>query len=239
MGRNDKKRCTALCLAAAVLIVSFLMFGTIPATAQELDKEQQLVDKAKLTFDKYMAEPPSDWFKRNQKKIKAVLIFPQVLQGALIIGGAGGSGVMLVRNEKTGEWSYPAFYTSATGSIGLQIGGKASELVFFVTGTKGQESFYATSFKLGGDTGVALGPVGGSTKGATSTTLSADIAGFERSKGLYAGLSVEGAFFKVRYKSNNAYYGKETRPTDIFIKGSVENPGAVPLREAVAKAISP
>ena len=239
MRGNDRNGWAGTSLVAGVLSVLLFSLATVPVSAGDYDEEQQLVEKARLTFDKFVADPPSDWFHKNTGNIRAVFIFPEVLKGAFLFGGAGGRGVMLVRNQETGEWSNPAFYTNGTVSFGLQIGAKTSELVGFVMGAKGVESFYSTSFKLGADAGVAVGPAGEGAKGATSTTLSADIVAYERSKGLFGGISAEGAFFKVRYKANDAYYGKGTRPTDIFIKGGVDNPGAAALREAVTEATAP
>ncbi len=239
MQGEGKKIWATVVFLSCLLSVLFLALSITPVMAQGIDKQQQLVEKAKLSFDKFVADPPSDWFVKNIADIKAILIFPQVLKGALLWGGAGGSGVMLVRNDETGEWSNPAFYTNVTVSFGLQIGAKSSEMLVFVMRDRGVESFYSSSFKLGADASAAFGPAGEGAKGATSLTLSADILGFDRSQGVFGGISAEGAIFKVRYGANDAYYGEGTRPTDIFVKGGVGNPGAAALREAVAKATAP
>jgi lipid-binding SYLF domain-containing protein len=154
------------------------------------------------------------------------------LRGAFIFGGAGGSGVLLVRDEKSGQWSEPAFYTIGSASFGLQIGGDVSEIIMVVRNQKGLEEFYRTDFKLGGDVSMAVGPVGA---GASVKGIAADVIAYARKKGAFAGISVDGAFIAVSDASNRAYYGKDVRPTDIIVKHAVKNPKSADLRAAAAK----
>ena len=140
------------------------------AAEEEYSKEQQLVEKAKLTLEQFMASSDLELFQNQLKKARAVLILPQVIKGALWFGGAGGSGVLMVRDEEKGSWSDPAFYSLGAGSFGLQIGGSVTQMILLVMKTKGVESFYTTSFKLGADGTIALGPVGIGTQGSTTLT---------------------------------------------------------------------
>jgi lipid-binding SYLF domain-containing protein len=117
-------------------------------------------------------------------------------------------------------------------SFGLQIGGEAAEVVLLVMSQKGVDSLLTSKFKLGGDTSIALGPVGAGAK----ANITADFISFSKSKGLYAGLNLDGSYLSVRESLNKAYYGKEASPVDIIVKQSVSNPGAVPLREELKKA---
>jgi lipid-binding SYLF domain-containing protein len=168
-------------------------------------------------------------------RAKGVLIYPQVLKGAFIIGAAGGSGVMLAHQDKAPHWSGPAFYTMGEASFGLQIGGESMEVVLVALSEKGVSALLSTSVKLGGNVGVAAGPVGAGATAATQN-LSADIVSYARSKGLYAGASLDGAVVDVRETLNEAYYGKKVAPTDILVKGTVKNAQANKLRAAVSKA---
>lgn len=224
-----------VCLAGMFAFVS-LAFAAGSATGQEYSKQQELVDKAKMTFQKFVADPDIGWGPEQAKNVKAVLIVPQLLRGAFIFGGAGGSGVLLVRGEKKDAWSNPAFYNMGSASFGLQIGGDASELVLLVMTQAGVDTFLTTSFKLGGDVSVAAGPVGAGAKGQTSLR-SADILAYSIAKGVFAGISLEGAGVDVSKKSNEAYYGDGTRPTDILVTHTAKNPKAAGLAEIVAKAM--
>jgi lipid-binding SYLF domain-containing protein len=155
-----------------------------------------------------------------------------VLRGAFIFGVSGGSGVFLAHDLKAKAWGGPAFYTIGEASFGLQAGGDASEVVLVVLSDRGLSSLLATSAKLGADAGVALGPLGAGAEAATAN-LSADIISYSRAKGLYAGVSVEGAVVATRGALNRAYYEKELTPTDILLRRVVSNPHADGLIKAV------
>jgi lipid-binding SYLF domain-containing protein len=217
-----------------VLFVAMtFLFGSANASEKkdkDYDKPMDLVSEAVKTFKDFGADPNMDAFRGQVKKAKAVLIVPRLIKAGFIIGGSGGSGALLARNEKTGEWSYPAFYTMGSASIGLQIGGAADQVVLVVMTKKGMDSLLSSSFKLGADASVAAGTVGQGIKAVT-----ADIVSYSRSKGVFGGLSAEGAVIKIREKWNDAYYGKSVRPTDILILHNVTNSQADPLRMEVGK----
>jgi lipid-binding SYLF domain-containing protein len=233
--KKKGKRIESVVLASALVFV-VLAFASGPVTSQEYSKQQQMVDRAKMTFEKFVADPNVGWGPNQAKNVKGILIVPQLLRGAFIFGGAGGSGVFLMRDAKTGNWSDPAFYTMGSASFGLQIGGDASEIILLVMTTQGAETFLSTSFKLGGDVSIAAGPVGAGAKGQT-TFQSADILAYSLAKGVFAGISLEGAGVAVSKGSNQAYYGKETRPTDILVTGKAKNPKAADLVASVAEAM--
>lgn len=201
------------------------------ATAGAIEA-QALVDKAKATFDGFMAAKEMGWFRDHLKDAKAVLIYPQVLKAGFFLGGSGGTGVLLAKDEKTGAWSQPAFYTVGSVSYGLQIGGESAEVIVLVMSQPALDSLYASSVKLGGNLSATAGPVG---IGAEAN-LPAYFVSFARSKGLYAGMSLEGSVVAVRDGLNEAYYGKAVSPLEIVVKGVVENAGATALRDALKAA---
>ena len=219
--------------AFATILAAILLVAAAPG-ARAADKEdaQGIVDNARVTLGGFMKDKDYAWLRQNIKKAKGVLIYPQVLKAGFILGGSGGTGVLLTRDSKTGEWSDPAFYTLGSVSFGLQIGGEAAEVVMLVMSQKGVDSLLTSKFKLGGDTSVALGPVGTGAK----ADVTADFISFAKSKGLYAGLNLDGSYVDVRDSLNKAYYGKEATPADIIVKHSVRNLGAGPLREELKKA---
>lgn len=218
-------------LGMAVFMLGTLLM-TAPSDAADSGGEQQaLVDKARLTVEAFSADPGlSGPIRELKSEAKALFIVPQFVRGAFVFGGAGGSGVLLVRDEKTGGWSEPAFYTMGSASFGLQIGLDTSEMVLVVRTQKGLEEFYRTDFKLGADVSMAVGPAG---EGVSVRGIAADILSYARKKGAFAGISVEGAIIAVSNDSNRAYYGKDVRPTDIIIKHSVSNPESAALRKTV------
>ena len=217
---------------AAVL---FPCFYLTPAWANGLN-EQQLVEKAKHTVESFMKDPNLAWFQDHVKEAKALLIIPQQLKAAFFFGADGGSGVLVVRDQQTDEWSQPAFYVLGGLSFGFQFGGEASEVIILAMTPGAVEKLYSSSFKLGGDASVAAGPYGAGIEGATSANLNVDFLSFSRSKGVYAGVSLEGSIIYANDESNEAYYGKKVRPADIFLIKSVNNEHSSGLRRAITKA---
>lgn len=215
----EKSKKRLLTIGIAVLAMGLLFASYTPAIAEHRDQAQGLVDKARVTFKDFMRDSNYSWLHENLDQAKGVLIFPQVLKGGFIFGGSGGTGVFMVRNEKTGNWGEPAFYTIGSVTFGLQIGGEAAEVVMLAMTQKAVDSLLSSSFKLGGDVSIALGPVGGGAKAnADLPTVTADFLSFAKSKGLYAGLNLEGSVVGVRGGLNKAYYGMDVRPVDNFFK---------------------
>src|SRR5512139_3299356 len=219
-------------LVIGIVIVAFLFVSVAPVLAKDEQEAQGIVDKAKVTFNSFMRSKEYTWLHSHLRSAKGLLIYPQVLKAGFILGGSGGTGVLVVKDAKTGDWSNPAFYTIGAVSFGLQIGGEAAEVIVMAMSDKAIDSLMASSVKLGGDTSIALGPVGAGAKG----NVTADFISFAKSKGLYAGLNLEGSVVDVRDSLNRAYYGKEVRPVDIIVKKDVSNKGAAALRTAVKKA---
>ena len=183
-------------LCAALLAVSF---SGLPAGvfAEDLTDQQILVEKARVTFMNFMADENMSWLHDNLKNARGVLIIPELMKAGFVLGGSGGSGVLLVRDPKTGQWNGPAFYTIGEASFGLQIGGEAAEVVLVAMTERGVTALLSHSVKLGGDVGVAAGP-GGVGVDASTANLRADIIGYSLSKGRYGGVSIEGAVVGVR-----------------------------------------
>ena len=220
------------------LFVLFFILSVMPTQllfASDAEQEN-IVDQSRMTLRSFLADSRMGWFRDHIKDAKGILIVPQLLKGAFFFGAEGGSGVFLVKDEKTGEWSEPAFYTMGAGSFGFQFGAQASEVVLLAMSRRGVESMFSSTFKLGGDVSVAVGPVGGGIEGSTAMNLSADLLSFARAKGLFGGISLEGAVIATRDEWNQDYYGKAVRPIDILVKQTVTNPQSAILRAALARA---
>lgn len=207
--------------------------------AQNASEEDFLVDKARFTLENFLSDSDMQWFRDHMKDARGILIVPQFIKGAFFIGGSGGSGVLVIRDEKTNEWSYPAFFTLGGASFGLQFGGQASEVVLLVMTQKGIDSLMSTTLKLGADASVAVGPIGRGVEGSTAPNLSADLLSFSKAKGLFAGISLEGAVVAARDALNTGYYKTPTKTIDILVRRSVSNPQADPLLAVVKKATNP
>jgi lipid-binding SYLF domain-containing protein len=225
------KRLSILLFAVAI-IGAFL---TVPGIALASDKTdaQAIVTKANITFNSFMSDKNFTEMRKLSRSAKGIFIAPQVLKGAFIWGASGGTGVFLVR-EEGGKFTQPAFYTIGSVSFGLQIGGQTSEIILLAMTDRGVTTLLQNSVKLGADVGIAAGPYGAGAQAATAN-ISADILTFSRSKGLYGGISLDGAVVDVRDSLNKAYYNKPVTPTDILVKKNVSNAHADKLRASVAK----
>ncbi|MDH3229525.1 MAG: lipid-binding SYLF domain-containing protein [Alphaproteobacteria bacterium] len=199
-------------------------------------KAEEIVTKAQLSVEGMTKdEAIGPYVRRHLKNAKGVLIVPQMLKGAFGVGAEGGSGVLLVKDAK-GTWSYPAFYTLGAVSLGLQIGGSASEVMLLLMTDRGVKAIVdGNRIKLGADLGVAAGPVGGGAEAAV-TLGSADVLVYSRSKGAYIGISLEGSVIEPRKSLNKEYYGAEVESKPIVIDRKYSNAHATGLRSALSKA---
>jgi SH3 domain-containing YSC84-like protein 1 len=222
---------TSVVALAATLALGL---GGGPARADDASDARQLVEKAKLTVEQFQADENMGALRDLAKKAKGMLIMPQMLRAAFIVGGSGGSGVLVARDAKGNQWRGPAFYTLGGASFGFQAGADAAEVVILAMTERGVTKLLSPQVKLGADISVAAGPVGGGAAAGTAG-ISADLLAFSISKGLYGGFSVDGSVAGVREALNHAYYGKPVTPADILIKGAVKNPHASGLLGAVAK----
>ena len=211
-----------------------LVLGAAPVRADDALDARQLVEKSKLTVETFQSDPNMGSLRDLAKKAKGMLILPEMLRAAFIVGASGGSGVLVARDAKSGQWRGPAFHTLGGASFGFQAGADAAEVIILAMTERGVTKLLSPQVKLGADISVAAGPVGAGAAAATAG-LSADLVSYSVAKGLYGGFSVDGAVVGVRTALNEAYFGKPVTPADILIKGSAKNPHANALLGAVAK----
>ncbi len=208
-------------LGAACVFV-LLLAGC--ASTGTRDEARASVKAAEETLANFQRDPDMTWLQQNMKKAKAVMVSPNIFQAGFIVGGSGGSGVVLARGGPNG-WSGPAFYKIATANVGLQAGAQSSEMVALIMTEKALNSLLSTSFKLGGDISVAAGPVGA----GVGAPITADMVVFTRSKGLYGGLNLDGTVISIDEAGNRSFYGRPATPVDILVKRTVSSPDGMAL----------
>jgi SH3 domain-containing YSC84-like protein 1 len=224
--RPTRRNFTLTCAAFAAALC------TLPARADDASDAKDVVDKATATVKMFAADKDYPTLHGLLKKAKGVIVYPLIVEGGFILGGSGGTGVLLVRDEKTGAFSAPAFYGMGGISLGFLAGGQAAETMVVVNTQKALDSLLSTKVKLGGDASIAVGPKGAGA-GATFTE---DFVAYSKSKGAYANMSLNGQVIAVRDSLNAAYYGKPVTPVDILVKKNVSNPAAAPLEAALKAA---
>ena len=213
-------------------LVVVLLAAATPAQASS--DQQQLVDQSRIAVERLRADPTVPSFPALMAQAKAVLVVPELVKAGFILGGEGGLGVLLVRDPETGAWSPPAFYTMVAASIGLQIGVQVSKVMFLIMTDGGLDAMMSDTLTLGADASIAAGPMGAGIEAGTTFNADVDIFSFARTKGLFGGLSFEGAVLVPDNDANAAYYGKPVTARGVVMLGEAENSAADGLREALA-----
>ena len=214
----------------AALVAATSVF-VVPNVCAQADPHAHIA-ASEATLSNFLRDPNMDWLRRNFSRAKAVMITPVIVKAGFIFGGSGGRALVVARDPKSGKWVGPAFYAMATASVGFQAGISVAEGVTLVMTDKGFNSLLATSFKIGGDASVAAGPVG---TGARSDIV-ADLITFNRAKGLYGGLNLDGTVVTASDDWNASFYGKSVLPSEILVQASVHNEAADKLLAQVSAA---
>jgi len=197
-------------------------------------KRQSLVDQSLNSARKVLSGKDFPDALKLMPKARAVLVIPELVQGGFILGAAGGRGVLMTRSGQ-GNWSYPAFYGMGSGSVGLQVGAKVSEIIFIVLTDKGLQALLDHKFKVGAEAGVTMVAVGAGFEGATTGAAGADILAFANSNGLFAGVSLEGSYIDADDDWNALYYGAGANGRAVVLDRRFSNPGAEPIRQFFAR----
>ena len=220
-------------LTLITLVFVFLTFcATAFAGESQLQKATNVVNEIMGTPDKGI---PDELLERSV----CVGIVPSQVKFALGLGGTYGRGVLVCRKGGNGAWDAPSMFTLGAASIGFQIGGKATDVVFLVMNPEGMKKLIQDSVKLGAELSVAAGPVGRSAEGATDAQLHAEILSYSRTRGLFAGASLDGAVVKQDRDDNEKLYGRKVTAKEILIDGTVRTPQAAQALDSALTKYSP
>ena len=220
-------------LLAMILFLTVL--GTAALAAEE-SKETERLRNAANVITEIMGTPENAIPTDLLNKAVCLGIIPSQKKAAFGIGGSYGRGCLICRRGGDGAWGAPSMFTVGGVNIGFQLGGQATDSVLVVMNAKGARKLLQSKSKLGADASVAGGPVGRTASGATDLQLQAEILTYSRSRGAFAGVSLEGAVLKQDGGSNAKLYGKEIPPKEILFTNKVAVPAAAqPLVQALAK----
>ncbi len=201
----------------ALVVVVLALCSPAFAEEPQLEKATDVINEIMQTPDKGI---PHDLLDRAV----CVGVVPSELKGAFMVGGSFGRGVLVCRTHGNGPWGAPSLFTIGGGSFGFQIGAKATDVVFIVMNPEGARKLVQDSVKLGGEASVAAGPVGRTAEGATDAQLHAEILSYSRTRGVFAGLSLDGAVVKQDKNANELLYGRRLTARQILIQGEVGVP---------------
>ena len=220
----------------SLLIV--IAFAGLPAFAQK-DENNRIKNSGKVMTE--ILNVPDDIPKDLLDKAECVIVLPSVIKFAIGFGGSYGRGVMTCRSGEdfSGPWSAPSMMALEGGSFGLQLGGQATDFVLLVMNQRGADSILTSKVKLGADVAAAAGPKGRNLAAATDVTLRAEILSYSRSRGLFAGISLEGSTLRPDNDGNERLYGKGTTAKDIVINSAIRAPASAKSLLATLNKHSP
>jgi len=208
-------------------LTAFMLFTS--ATIQ--DKQDEKLRDATAVIRDFGAmheKIPHQLFEQTQ----GLIIIPKMINAGLVVGGKRGKGVAIVKGTD-GKWSNPVFVTLTGGSLGLQAGVQSVDLVLVFKNRETLTKIGKGSFTLGGDISVAAGPVGRNSTANTDYKFEAEVYSYSRSRGLFAGISLNGASLSVDKKANSAFYSNDNSARDIFFSSKTSSASARDLREAL------
>jgi lipid-binding SYLF domain-containing protein len=201
-------------------VLAFILFLAVPAAAQ--DRESARLEEVATVLREIM-NVPDNIPQELIDKAECVLVIPATKKGAFIFGGSYGRGAITCRTGETfdGPWSPPAMFRLYQGSFGLQIGGQETDFIMLVMNRRGANSVLRSKVRLGAEASVAGGPKGRTAAAATNERMRAEVLTYSRSRGVFAGLSLEGANLQQDTAANQKVYGRKLTAREIVRGGAV------------------
>src|SRR5271168_2647675 len=217
----------------SLLLISLMgMVGTYAFAGSDKEETIERMQKSVEVLQSIMSTPDKGIPEEVLNGAKCIVVVPNLIKGGFIIGGKHGRGVASCRTPE--GWSAPAFVSVGGGSWGLQIGVEGVDLVMLVMNQKGLQHLLSSKFELTGEGSVAAGPVGRHTSAGTDILLNTEVLTYSRSKGIFAGLTLEGAIIEQDNDSTRAIYGHPMKFRGI-LSGNVQTPASA---DAFVKAVS-
>lgn len=218
-----KMRNVAVGIALCVVAIGASMAVRAAAGPDEVKR----VAAATIVLNEMMGAPDKAIPGRILDRAEAIAIFPGVKKAGFVVGGQWGRGIISVRDAITRKWSSPAFLTMTGGSVGAQIGGTEIDVVLVIMNRSGVERLLANEVKLGGEISAAAGPIGRAAEASTDLELRAEILSYSRSRGLFAGATVNGSAIKEDLDANRRFYERALSSEDIVFGRAGSTPPSV------------
>jgi lipid-binding SYLF domain-containing protein len=220
------------------LVVAFALTSPLAAQQSKKSVEVERAEQAATVLSEIMNIPESDIPEELMAHAHGIAVIPHVVKGAFGLGGQWGKGLMSQRDE-SGIWSPPAFIEIGGGSFGLQIGLQASDIVLVFTDESGVKGLLKGKLKLGADASATAGPVGRKAEVGTDILLRSGVLAYSRSKGLFAGISLDGSIVSIDDDANRKVYGKDVTGEQILLGKGVQTNGTVDTFVKTLEKISP
>src|SRR6516164_7694395 len=220
------------------LVAAVALANSATAQSHEQAAETERAAEATHVLTEIMGIPESSIPEQLMARAHGIAIIPHVVKGAFGIGGQWGKGLMSQRHEN-GEWSPPSFIEIGGGSFGLQLGVQATDLVLIFTDEDGLKGLLKGKLKLGADASATAGPVGRKAEVGTDVLLRSAVFAYSRSKGLFAGISLDGSVIGMDDNANRKIYGTDVTGEDILLGKAVRTNSVVESFVAELQKVSP
>ncbi len=207
-----------------ILAVSLITLSATHAAANP--KLLSRSEDAVRVLDEVMKMPESALPAFMLRDAYAIAVIPDVVKAGLILGGRHGKGLLSVKGAD-GVWSNPSFIKISGGSVGWQAGVQSTDVILVFASQRGIDTIVNGKFTMGADASVAAGPVGRTAQASTDGQLKAEIYSYSRSRGLFAGVALDGSVISIDHKANQAIYGRNITPRRVFAGGVANVPGPV------------
>jgi lipid-binding SYLF domain-containing protein len=214
-------------------LILALIVAFTPVLAQKADDEVKRINEVITVLEEIMSAADQSVPRSVMEKAEGIAVFPSLIKGGLGVGGQRGRGILSVRDKKSGGWSSPAFLTITGGSFGAQIGVQAIDLVLVINNQRGLEQLVKNQFKVGADASVAAGPVGRDASASTDIQMRAQILSYSRTRGLFAGVTLNGTTIRQDRDANERFYGTAYRTGQIVFDGMGGTPDAAKEWKAI------
>ena len=203
-------------------LLLLVLFVAVPLAAQ-IEEAERIVESTRVLAE-IMEAPDAAIPGAVLDNAEAIAVFPSTLKAGFIFGGHRGRGVISARRAGTSSWSVPAFLTLTGGSFGLQIGGQSVDVVLVIMNRRGLEKLLESEFKIGGDASAVVGPLGRDLEASTDILLQAEILSYSRTRGLFAGVSLEGSTIRSDRDANERFYGDSLDSQEVVLDAKAGPP---------------
>ena len=201
-----------------------LLIALVTAALGTQSDQAERIRHATTVLEEIMAAPDQAIPPSVFEKAEAIAVFPSTIKGGFVLSAHRGKGIISVRDRATNTWSLPAFLTVTGGGFGAQIGAQSIDVILVVQNRRGLENLLRNQFKIGAGAEVTAGPVGRSAEAATDIQMRAQILSYSRARGLFAGVSLNGAAIREDRDSNEDYYGQPHRTRAVVLDGRASAP---------------
>ena len=197
-------------------------------------KSESIVIESGNVLEEIQRMPDKNIPENLLRSCQGIAIFPSTISGAVVVGGKYGQGVILLRGEND-QWSPPAIFTMVGINVGWQIGGEATDYVMLIMDRRGIDGLLKGKFKLGADVDISAGPVGRSAEASTDIQMKSGIVSYSRSRGIFAGVKVEGAVVSQDFEANKSLYGKAVTAREVLVEQKASMPSSA---EGILKVLN-